>query len=255
MPTPNNYALLFLAAPVLLGSGSSQAATALLDFGPTPTTPPAGVLSVVSYMSSGTTYNQVGGTQINVGSSLTSTAFSDTAGAALVWTLTLGNTSTGISNTGNVGAAAYETTFPAALSGTYATSALQDSLFVNAQANQVAEFTVTINNLTVDQSYDLLMYGSRRNAQNRFQTWTLIAGSGTALPVSHDSLANTGTLVDWDAIQPDSSGRIAFTISSNAAAAGANALNFIEIKEVPEVSSAVLGGLAGLMLLARRRRS
>jgi hypothetical protein len=115
--------------------------------------------------------------------------------------------------------------------------------------------TITLSGLDNTKTYDLLFYGARQNGQNLSQTWALTAGTygvGGA-DVTHDSLGNTSTVVDWNGVSTNGSGGIAFTITGPANTVGALALNFGQITAVPEPATALLGGLGFLCLLRRRR--
>ena len=114
---------------------------------------------------------------------------------------------------------------------------------------------VTIGGLNPALTYDLLFYGSRSNLQNILQTWHVTQTGGTVpADVTYNSLANSTTFVDWKGLVPTSGGVIQFSVTGPDLAAGALALNFGSITEVPEPSSVLALGLAGSLLGLRRRR-
>ena len=75
--------------------------------------------------------------------------------------------------------------------------------------------------------------------------------------VAHPSEANDTVAVDWKGIIPNASGEISVLINAaDTDNIGAVALNFASIStSVPEPSSCLLLGLAGLGLATRRKRS
>ncbi|MCA9248811.1 MAG: PEP-CTERM sorting domain-containing protein, partial [Planctomycetales bacterium] len=231
----NSFGSLTVALAVVLLTSSASfatAATALIDFGRNTNL-------------SGATYN-------NVSNGAGAVALNATTGGATGWSITV--TEDGSGSGGDAGSGADATTFPAALSS-FATTALQDSIFANAGAGSSPSMTVSISGLDDELTYDLLFYGSRLNGQNVVnQTWSITQGVGGA-NVLHDSLDNQTVVVDWSATSTNGSGVIEFTITG--ANSGALALNFGSITSsiaVPEPSSLLLAGLGVFGLCLRRRR-
>lgn len=225
--------LLALSLPAV--ATTTHAATALIDFG---------------INNSPASYNSATNPGVAGGIALT-----DTSSAPTGWTLTLINTGTG--GFGNAGAGANAATFPAALSA-FATSALQDSIFANqgGGAIQAPSMQLTLSGLNPSASYDLLLYGSRRNFQGADQRWSISQGAGGA-DVTHFSEDNQTTVVDWPGVTPTAGGVIEITIDSPVPGdnIGALAINFGSVTEViPEPSATLLCALSVLGLLARRRR-
>ena len=220
--------LLISAISSIAALSSVNAATALIDFGTANAASPYNTAPLLGGASTG-----------NI-------ALNDTTTTATGWTVNV--TENGNGNGGNAGAGANVSSFPTALNS-FSVEALQDSIFANGNA---ASMVLTLSGLNTTLTYDLLLYGSRGNAQSAEQTWTLNEGSG-ASPLTHASGLNSTTAVDWTSLLPNGSGVIEVTITN--AGAGALALNFASITEnaVPEPSSALLCSLAGLSLLARRR--
>lgn len=211
--------------------GSAGAATALIDFG-TNNTP--------SYNSAAMTAGDTG-----------VIALTDTASAATGWTVNVLETGTG--GGGNAGAGANVSVFPAALAG-FETTALQDSIFANQGAGTAPSMVLTFAGLNSSATYDLLLYGSRNNAQGLDQIWSLTQG-GTGADVTHFSEDNQTVFVDWPSISPNGSGIIEVTLRAGADNVGALALNFGSITEtIPEPSTLTFLGLTAISLFARRRR-
>ncbi|MEJ6642593.1 MAG: PEP-CTERM sorting domain-containing protein [Akkermansiaceae bacterium] len=208
----------------------ATAATALIDFG-TADTP---------------TYNQV---QFNSGL----VGLNDTSAAPTGWSVIVTNNGSG--GFGNAGAGANVASFPASLAG-FEVSALRDSTFSNQGTGTNPAMLLTFSGLTAGGSYDLLLYGSRANAQSVGQQWNLVAGTGGAM-VAHASELNSTVAVEWPGIVADGTGVISIQLNANASDnIGALALNFASITgaAVPEPSSSLLLGLAGLALVGRRKR-
>ena len=209
----------------------ASAATALIDFGTADTA----------------SYNQV---QFNSGL----VGLNDTSAAPTGWSVIVTNNGSG--GFGNAGAGANVASFPATVAG-FEASALRDSIFSNQGAGGTnPAMLVTFSGLAAGGSYDLLLYGSRANAQSVDQQWTLVAGTGGAM-VAHASELNSTVAVEWPGIVADGSGVISVQLNANASDnIGALALNFGSISDaaVPEPSSSLLLGLAGLALVGRRKR-
>lgn len=208
------------------------------------------------------------GRSTNVASGYTSVAMTteDTSDAtsgtvslgATGWSIVVTETGTGVSGAskgGNAGSGADDDVFPAAVSG-FNSVALEDSIYGSLTATggptDFSQLTITISGLSNSDTYDLLFYGSRGNSNGLNQTWSLTQGTGGA-DVTHNSLNNESTAVDWNGVSTNGSGVIAFTITGPTGTTGALALNCGEITAIPEPSAALLGGLGFLMLLRRRR--
>ncbi|MDA7881738.1 PEP-CTERM sorting domain-containing protein [Akkermansiaceae bacterium] len=222
----------------VMALGSASAVTALIDFG-TSNTP---------------TYNQAAMGAAGSAATTGVVALNDTAAAPTGWTVTVLNTGSG--NGGNAGAGANALIFPAAVSG-FETTAVQDSIYANQGAGVNPAMVVTFAGLSTSATYDLLLYGSRLNAQGADQQWSLTEGTGGGL-VSHFSEDNQTTVVDWTSVSPNGSGVIEILINADPAGdnVGALALNFGSITEnaIPEPSGASLLGLSLGMLFLRRKR-
>ena len=220
--------------------GSASAVTALVDFG-TSNTP---------------TYNQAAIAGPATPTSTTGVvALNDTTSAPTGWTVTV--TGAGSGNAGTAGAGANVSIFPAAVAG-FETTALQDSIFANQGGGSNPAMVLTFAGLDSLATYDLLLYGSRNNAQGVDQQWTLTEGTGGGL-VSHFSEDNQTTAVDWTSVSPNGSGVIEILLNTDPAGdrIGALALNFGSITEnaIPEPSGVSLFGLSLGMLFLRRRRN
>jgi hypothetical protein len=220
------------------------AVTTLLDFGRT--------------ANSTAGYNNVSTASNNLTTPIVVNDLIDTTAVSTPWDISVSSSSSPSAGSqfGAAGAAANAIAFPVSLSS-FATTALEDSLFANARLNATVSITVTLTQLSLTETYDLLFYGSRANGSNINQTWTLITGTGSAAPVTHDSLANSTTVVNWTGIAPNSSGIISFTISGTSLGANTNAvaLNFGSITStaIPEPSSILAFIFAGSLLGLRRR--
>ncbi|MDA7868631.1 PEP-CTERM sorting domain-containing protein [bacterium] len=221
--------------------GSAHAATALIDFGRTDA-------------AAASPYNSAPVAGANGPNATTgAVALLDTTGTGTGWTVTV--TDIGSGNGGNAGAGADVAAFPVDLSS-YEAAALANSIFANQGAGSNPAMTLTFSGLSTSSTYDLLLYGSRANAQGANQRWSLTQGSGGA-DVDHFSENNSTTYVDWPGVTPDGSGSIQVTINSPGPdSIGALALNFGSISEnaVPEPSGVCLLGVGlGLLFLRRKR--
>ncbi len=226
-PTDSPLLLAFVISASF--GGTASAATALIDFG-TNNTP---------------AYNSVVANAVAV-------PLTDTMSLPTTWMVSVTNIGSG--GMGNAGAGANVSSFPAAVAG-FETTALQDSIFANQGTGTNPAMRLTIEGLSPAFTYDLLLYGSRANAQGVDQRWSITQGSGPA-DVDHFSELNDTVVVDWPGVSPNAMGVIEITINSPGPDnLGALALNFGSITEVvPEPSAALLAGMAGLALVARRRR-
>ncbi len=166
-------------------------------------------------------------------------------GVATTWTVS----ASGSNNYGEAGGGADVTIVPASVSSTFAQSAYGDSLF----ANTAGIITVTFSNLSLTDTYNLLLYGSRNNGQSGPQTFTLTAGTGNAAPVTHPSGDNRTVVVDWTDLVPDATGNLTFTLSTPSGAS--SALNAGRLSSVPEPSSILMLGVVSFLGLLQRRRS
>lgn len=219
--------------------GSASAATALIDFG-TSNTPSYNQAAIIGAATPTSTTGAV--------------ALNDTTTAPTGWTVTV--TGAGSGNAGNAGAGANVSVFPAAVVG-FETTALQDSIYSNQGGGSNPAMVLSFAGLDSSLTYDLLLYGSRLNGQGVDQQWTLTEGTGGAL-VSHGSLDNQTTVVDWTSVSPNGSGVIEILLNTDPAGdrIGALALNFGSITEnaIPEPTGASLLGLSLGMLFLRRKR-
>lgn len=230
-----------MAAASMITAESMTATTVLIDFGRSN--------SVTAGSEAPSPYN-IAAIPGNVSNATTGdVALSDTGTNPTGWTVNV--TENGSGNGGRAGSGADVFAYPAAVAG-FDGDALKDSLFANDGGGTNVSMIVTIAGLDDTKTYDLLFYGSRSNGQNVFQTWSLTEGAGGA-DVSHNSLNNNATVVDWNGISTNGSGVIAFSITGTGDGAAA-AINFGQIIEVPEPSSLALFGL-GSLLVARRRRN
>lgn len=234
----NKLSTLTLAAlaSTSLIAADADAATVLIDFGRTTNT-------------TGGVYNDVTLASSSGSATTGDVALSNTGSAPTGWTINF--TENGSGNGGPAGGGADVNSFPPAVSS-FATTALQDSLFFNDGGGTNISAVITIDGLDNSKTYDLLFYGSRGNGQSANQTWTITKGSGGGGPVTHASGLNSTTVVDWNNVSTDGNNVIEFTITATGDGQ-AGAINFGQIIEVPEPSSLALLSLGGL-LIARRRR-
>lgn len=181
-------------------------------------------------------------------------ALNDTTTAPTGWTVTV--TDVGSGNGGNAGGGADVNSFPAGLSG-FDSDALRNSIYSNQGGGANPSMVLTFDGLSSLNTYDLVLYGSRANAQGLDQRWSLTQGTGGA-DVDHNSELNNSVFVDWTNISPNGSGVIEVTINSPGPDnLGALALNFGSITEnaIPEPSGSSLLALGLGTLLIRRKRS
>ncbi len=221
--------------------GSAHAATALIDFGlgTAAAASPYNSAAIIATGGTGTTG---------------AIALNDTDSAATGWTVTVIGAGSG--NTGNAGGGANVTAFPAGLSG-FDGDALRNSIFANQGGGSNPAMTLQFSGLQSSATYDLLLYGSRANAQGVDQRWSLTEGTGGA-DVDQNSELNATVFVDWAGITPNDSGIIEVTINSPGPDnIGALALNFASISEnaIPEPSGVSLLGLGLGALFLRRKRA
>lgn len=239
---PASYVLPLLAASLV---SSVSAATVLVDFNNT--VPDSTTGNYNNFSISGTAVTAIG----QVGTTLDLNEI--TTGTDTGWNMTL----TKLNAAGNVAAtgsgANYTGPYAPAVSG-YATTALQDSIYVN----NLGQLEVRFTGLDISQTYNLLGYVARGNNAGT-GTFDLTVGtvSGSTQVQIHafnDKATNNST-INWQSITPNASGEIAFVIASTSSAANANTtgINFISLTQVPEPSVALLGGLGVLGLLRRRR--
>ncbi|MDA7868632.1 hypothetical protein N9B28_02370 [bacterium] len=210
------HVLIAMAAIV----GSLSATTALIDFGRTDAAAasPYNSAPIAGANASGATTGVV--------------ALSDTSSADTGWTVTV--TEIGSGNGGNAGAGADVVSFPGDLSG-FEAAALTNSIFANQGGATDPAMTLTFAGLSPNGTYDLLLYGSRANAQGANQRWSLTQGRGGA-DVDHFSELNATTFVDWVGITANESGEIEVTINSPGPdRVGALALNFASITETSAI--------------------
>lgn len=232
----NNKTPVFLTLVSAALLGQANAATALIDFGTANAPSP---------------YNLI---PMPFGAAADSgiVALNDTASAFTGWSAQVLETGTG--NGGTAGGGANVASFPAALAA-FDALALRDSIYANQGGGTAPSMVLTLSGLNTLSTYNLLLYGSRANGQGVDQIWNITEGTGGAT-VEHVSELNASTAVNWSNISPNPSGVIEVTLTAGTDSGGALALNFGSITEnaIPEPSSALLYSLAGLSLLARRRR-
>ena len=225
----------------VVGLGSASAVTALIDFGRTDASAASPYNAVPTVFGANATTGTIG--------------LSDTSSNATGWSVVV--TDTGSGNGGNAGGGADVNSFPGGLLG-FDTDALSNSIYGNQGAGTTPSMVLSFSGLDAGATYDLLLYGSRANAQGVDQRWSLTQGTGGA-DVSHFSELNDSVYVDWAGVSPNGSGVIEVTIDSpvgqGADNIGALALNFGSISEsVPEPSGVTLLGLSLGVLFLRRKR-
>ncbi|GAA5494521.1 hypothetical protein Rhal01_00683 [Rubritalea halochordaticola] len=124
-----------------------------------------------------------------------------------------------------------------------------------AYSNDLTGETVTMNNLVIGQEYlfQILLVDGRGGSNGRyaeFDSFTTSAyGNGVNNVTWGDSLLVTGTFT----ADADSQSFFFDTLNQNGSSAGGQMNGFL-LYSVPEPSSTALLGLAGVALLARRRR-
>ena len=196
-------------------SGLASAKTALIDFGRADATAASPYNAAV--MITGLTGD---------------VALIDTDSLATGWTVSV--TENGNGNGGSAGAGADVTAFPVDLAG-FDAAALGDSIFANQGTPANPSMILLFTGLVPTGNYDLLLYGSRANAQGADQRWSLTKGTGGA-NVDHFSELNATTYVNWTGLIPNASGELEVTINSPGPdATGALALNFASLTETSTV--------------------
>jgi hypothetical protein len=203
----------FLSLMAMLGLASAK--TALIDFGRADATAASPYNAAV--MITGLTGD---------------VALIDTDSVATGWTVSV--TENGNGNGGSAGAGADVTALPVDLAG-FDAAALGDSIFANQGTPANPSMILLFTGLVPTGNYDLLLYGSRANAQGADQRWSLTKGTGGA-NVDHFSELNATTYVNWTGLIPNASGELEVTINSPGPDfTGALALNFASLTETSTV--------------------
>ncbi len=196
-------------------AGSSSATTALIDFG-------------LGTAAADSPYNSAAIIATGADGTTGEVPLSDTDSMETNWTVTVTDAGTG--NSGNAGGGANVTAFPAELAA-FDPAALGNSIFANQGGGTDPAMILLFSGLAPSGSYDLILYGSRANAQGVDQRWSLTQGSGGD-DVDHNSELNSTVFVDWVGITPNENGEIEVTINSPGPdMVGALALNFASITE------------------------
>lgn len=270
--------LLLAGALTLALSGTSFAATVLVDFGMNGTTPGSSTNQMTP--GSSPTYNNLALATVSAAGTISiadnggspdvnSYTLLDTTGASTGWLIAFNkvNANGGVGTSG--GGGNYSgTVAPDALAAFPNTLTTQDGVF----ANNGATLRVTISGLSDALTYDLLAFTGRNTANaNTSSMWSLNTGtaatatfqnaSGTTTANTGQGLNSTGTnggyAVEWSSVAPVG-GVIAFDIATAATQSSNNVtdLNALRVVSVPEPGSiALLGAAAGTFFLLRRRKS
>lgn len=154
-------------------------------------------------------------------------------------------------NTWNAG----ETPDPNLNGGLFAfDSVTRDGLYNNAGVTA----SVTLSNLSISATYNLVLYGSRQDFE-RYTTYTVGAQS-VELQTGYTTGTgfNSNHVVSLSGLAPDANGVITMTFNGNAAPGGAGAtafsyLNAMEIQVVPEPGTLGFALLGGCMAWRFRR--
>ncbi len=153
-------------------------------------------------------------------------------------------------------------------------TATQDYYFISG-ANGTSNATVTLTGLNPLYSYNLGLFATRGDTNDVRTTRFSISGidkdlqtSGSGSQPADPAVAAAGyfsnnsyagiygnedKVITFDGLVPNGAGELVLTVSI--VNGGYAYLGAIELTQVPEPGSAVLGGLGGLLLLSRRRRN
>lgn len=138
----------------------------------------------------------------------------------------------------------YNSTYPA-LVASQPESALEDSVFVNANRT----VTLTFSDLDANLTYDILLYGARGNNGSGLTTYSVFDGTLPVETASFAALNNAANVANFVGLTPDGNNEITITVAT----ADRGAINFGQITVVPEPGSLALLA-AGSLLITRRRR-
>lgn len=235
-----------VGAALAFGSVAS-AATILIDFGSSSTSP-------TNFVTNDAGWNNI----TNSSTDTANVALIDSTGAASGVTLTI--TSPFNTNPPNLNG----TTSPTGDAAAYPVTATRDNFFSNTETfNGQGNLTpqITFGGLNPNMVYSFTYFASRVSvSDNRSADYTLSNGM-TSSVVSLNASNNTGTVVTSAFLAPSVSGTLVLDIDPSAANNNANHFTYLGVIEITAVAIpepgayAGLAGLAALGFVAARRRA
>ncbi|RYD48688.1 MAG: hypothetical protein EOP85_03075 [Verrucomicrobiaceae bacterium] len=145
-----------------------------------------------------------------------------------------------------------------ALLGEFAVATVtRDYIFLNA-TDSGSSATFTFSNLDTSLVYNFKIFATRQQTETRVTQYQ-IGSTVVNLQTSGAGIGNGGyngnndTFAYFTNVVPNQSGQIQVTLRNQTSSFGYIAA--LQLTAVPEPGAAVLGGLGGLLLLAKRRRS
>lgn len=144
------------------------------------------------------------------------------------------------------------------LLGDFAVGTVTNDYMFHNKADSGSAATITINNLDTSLTYNFKIFATRDNTQTRVTQYT-IGATSTTLQTSGTGIGNGGTngnnnqFATFTGISPNGSGQI--TLSLTGSVTDFAYIGGLQLTAVPEPGAALLGGLGGILLLTKRRRS
>lgn len=145
-----------------------------------------------------------------------------------------------------------------ALLGDFAVGTVANDYLFHNNGDSGTNATITINNLDTALTYNFKIFATRENTETRVTQYTIGATSVT-LQTSGTGIGNAGyngnnnQFATFTGVSPNGAGSI--TLSLTGSVTSFAYIGGLQLTAVPEPGAALLGGLGGLLLLTKRRRS